>query len=444
MHFFKSFLYLFLVLGMSISLRTQATTEDRANELSRYQITEAKLKNGLRVCLKKSDLEPKEFDFQLFAIGGIAQLPAIDRPSGWLAGDIAWESGLNELNADELECALDDHSLEMNIKLGLFDRKIMAAGPTAELAYSLELVRLLFTNPQFNEAGLRQAIAQVRERFQKQEQACQIADEQTALKINLRNWYYTAPFNSLDLGKVELEKAKAIFKTFFFNPAEFTIVIVGDFDPKPVLAILEESLGSLPFYPVTQWPQPNPPSFPDGMTKKEFTGVARYRDSLTRLTFPLSSQAIDPTALDLLCFILKKGLTSEAILSEFKTNCFNISYAFPLFPYLHPCWLVIKFSSPAHQIQPICQCILKKMEKITVKAISEDEIKWAYQELGKKRAQASDNAYMLSLLADSYRAGWDITQLYALPSQEQEADILKKIIASYPFLNQYSIISFHP
>jgi zinc protease len=444
MCFFKYCLsvFLFCVCGM---LTAQPALESRAEELLRYQMTEVRLKNGLRVCLKRSYLEPEEFDFQLFAIGGLGHLPAAAQPSAWLASEIAWESGLDQMTADELECALDDHSVEMNVKLDLFDRQIKATGPTSELAYCLHLTKLLFTDPQFNEVGLQKALTQARQRFQRQEQANKVADEQTALKINLRNWYTITPFNSLDLGKVELQKAKELFKTFFSNPAEFMLIIVGDFDHQEVIALLEESLGSLPSSPVVQWSQPTPPSFPEGVTKKEFAGITRYRYSLTRLTFPLSTSIRDPMTLDLLCFILRQELTSESTPEELKKAYLNVSYSFPLFPYLEPCWLVIKFTSHADEIQSLSQGILAKMEKIQQQGTTEKAVKMAFQELAKNRTQMSDNAYILSLLADCYHAGWDVSHLYVLPNQDQqEKELLKKAIDCYPNLNQYSIISLHP
>ena len=83
MHLFK---HLFpLILTFSSIYFLHAEIDVYSHELSEYQITEIHLKNGLRVCLKKSDLESKEFDFQLFAIGGIAHLPLVDQPSAWLA-----------------------------------------------------------------------------------------------------------------------------------------------------------------------------------------------------------------------------------------------------------------------------------------------------------------------------------------------------------------------
>jgi hypothetical protein len=412
---------------------------------SRNHIIESTLKNGLRVCLKKSDLEANEFHFQLFAIGGIAHLPITDQPSAWLAANIAWASGLDQLSSDELECALDDHALEMDVKIDLFERKIEAAGPTPELDYCLQMTKLFFTHPQFNEVGLNEALAEARKRLQNIGQASKLADEETALKINLRNWYVMSPFHSLDLDKVNLQKAQYAFKKLFLNPAEFTFVIVGDFDPQQVMSLLEKSLGSLPPHPVMKLNPLDPPSFPDGITKKEFRGKTRYRESLTRLTFPLSVQTPDPTLLDLLCLTLKQELAFESAPGELDKICLNISYSFPLFPYLQPCWLAIKFSSSEQDAADLQQAIIKKLKKIKQRGITSKALQGALQELVSRREQVLDNAYTLSSITHFYKAGWKIEQLYLSPNQNgQEKEMMKKVTDCYPNLDQYSIISLHP
>jgi predicted Zn-dependent peptidase len=443
MPFLCHYLFLFSLWLSFFSAPLWAQT--RTDLLTRYQITELTLKNGMRICLKQSKLEPGEFDFQLFALGGFASLPTADQPSGWLAAEIAWESGLDQHTGDELECALDDHSIEMQIKLERFGRQIEATGPTTEIDFCLQLTRLIFTNPRFNEEGFKEALAHARHHLQQRAKENQLIDGEIFTKVNLRNWYTIAHFNLLDLNKIELKKAKDLFNAFFSNPAEFMLVLVGDFNPQEIIPLLEASLGSLPTYPVKKWDYPTPPAFPEGITKKEISGVTRYKTSHTHLTFPLSTQMIDPVTHDLLCSILKQRFLTEAAPNEQWRKDIVITHEFPLFPYMQPLWLIIKFTSSVSEVYSISQSILTTLENIKRTGISEKEFKTAYLELIANKPTSSDNAYDLSLLANYYRAGWDVLKLYELSDQEkQEKMMLKKVWDCYPNLNQYSIISLHP
>jgi zinc protease len=435
------FLFFLCLFSLSQDLRAQS----RAHDLARYHVTELTLKNGMRICLKQSAVEPQEFSFQLVAAGGYASLPVTDQPSAWLAAEIAWESGLDQQTGDELECALDDHSLEMKVQLGLFNRQIEAAGPVKELSYCLQLVRLLFTCPQFNENGLKDALAQARYQLQQKAKANKSIDGEMFTRVNMRNWYIVTPFNPLDLNKIELKKAEQLFKNFFSNPAEFTFILVGDFNSQEVIPLLEESLGSLAASPIKEWTIPAPPRFSEEITKKEFAGITRYKIGYTHLTFPLPCQTSNPLILELLCTILKRRFLAEESFHQQWKDGIKITHQFPLFPYLNPLWLVIKFTSSPSDAQLISQAILKALENIKQIGITEQEIKAAYEELMANRLNASDNDTELFLLANYYQAGWDILHIYTLPDEEkQEKIMLKKVLECYPNLSQYSIISLHP
>lgn len=425
---------------------TSVEAQTRATDLARYQITEVTLKNGLRVCLKQSSLEPYTFEFQLFAVEGYATLPISDQASAWVATDIGREAGLAQYTSDELENALDDHSVEMQTTLGPFDRQIEMTGPSTELPFCLHLICLLFTHPQFNEQSLKEVVAHTRQQLERKNKMSKlIMGSETFTKLNMRNWHIFSPFNSWDLNTIELAKVERLFKQFFSNPADFNLVLVGDFNSQEILPLLEESLGSLTAFPVLQPHALIPPAFPEGITQKGFSGIPRYQESYTYLTFPLDIQSIDPVTLDLLCICFKQRFVSEANSQEQWKKQLKISYRLPLFPYLKPLWLMIKFRSSADEVSSIRQAILKTLENIKQQGISEQEVKTAYLEFIMHKPVASNNAYEVAQLANYYRANWDILSLYALPDPEiKEKELFKKLKDCYPNLSQYSLISFHP
>jgi zinc protease len=443
---FMNFLYFTLFLfSLTFSL-AHAQTQTRSEDLTHYKITEMILKNGLRVCLKSSDLEKEEFSFLLSAVGGYAGLPAADQKSAWLATEIALESGLDQQSGEELKSTLDDRSILMGGMFGPFDRQIEATGPTSELAYCLRLTQLLFTNPQFNENGLKNALAQARNQLQQKAKAEQFIESDFFIKSNMKNWYMMTPFNIFDLDKIELPKAELLFKQFFSNPAEFVFILVGDFNPQEIIPLLENTLGSLPNYPVKKWIFPIPPPFPEGITKREkqLSGNSRFQETHTRMTFPLSPSSIDPLVLEFLDTILKQRFLAEVTPENQWKKEIKIGHQFPLFPHLDPLWLVISYTSPSCEVEDIRQSILQTLENIK-ETIAEKEIKTAYQKLVADRPAISNNAYELSLLANYYQASWDILTLYTLPYSEKDNNtMVEKVLECYPDLNQYSIISIRP
>ncbi len=217
------------------------------------------------------------------------------------------------------------------------------------------------------------------------------------------------------------------------------MVLVGDFDPEIVTPLIEKSLGTLPKQPSLHWNRPDPPLFPEGISKKEFSNTGN-KTTLTRLTFPLSTRMIELSTLDLLCSLLKNHFPSHR-----GSNCgMTINYEFPLFPLLDPAWLVIQFSSPASEICSTNQTILQTLTTIKKQGFTEKEVQNAYQELINRQANSDDLLSELSLLANCYIMKGDASMLYSPPKEDQVKEMLKKVLDCYPTLEQYSIISLHP
>lgn len=409
-------------------------------------IIETTLENGLRIYLKRSQIEPGDFHLQLFAIGGKASLPPNEQPSASLATKIAWESGLADLSGDKLECSLDDHSLELNVKIEKFDRHIEATGPLTELPYCLHLIKCIFTKPQFNEIGHKQAIANMQKSLLKKNKNNRISCDQALLKVNFKNWYAIAPLTLSDLHKVDLHKCEKIFKSFFSNPTDFTLVMIGDFDPSQMIILLKQYFEPLVSSKRTQLKIPTYPSFPKGITKKEFFGIGNLKNTSTRFSFPLNTNSINPLALDLLCTIIKQKLFEDQSPEDHWKKNIKIGCRFPLFPQLSPLWLLIKVVSEATSTNAICDSIMKTLHSLKSRGISKTELKAAYHDLLKHRPHSSDNAYEISLLSCYYRAGWNVNQLYLLSEldENQENELLKKVIECYPTLDQYTLLIIHP
>jgi zinc protease len=434
----KYFHFLFLLFFIFIS--AFIFSQELKADLTRKELKELTLQNGMRVCIKQSHKEPGEFAFQLFAIGGYGSLPAADRPSAFLAAETAWESGLGKQTGDELACALDDHAIDMEIEIGLFDRSIEAQGSISELGYSLSLARLLFTEPKFKEDAFKKVLKINRDKLQKKADNGKFPKREIFLKVNLRNWNVPSPMTLLDLDKVQLEKMAHLFKNFFSNPGEFILVLAGDFDPQVITPLIEKSLGTLPRQSSPCWNQPDPPLFPEGITKKEFSGTGCYKTSLTRLTFPLSTQAIKFSTLDLLCSLLKNHFPSNL-----GNSCgMTISYEFPLFPILDPAWLVIQFSSPPSEICSTNQTILQTLTTIKKQGFTEKEVQDAYHELINQQANSDDLLSEILLLSNCYIMKGNASMLYSPSKDAQAKEMLKKVLNCYPTLDQYSIISLHP
>ncbi len=445
----RPFAYLFISLSFSLIFSPFASWADtRECFLAQHHIKELTLKNGIKVCLKQTDYEKDAVVLQIFAMGGYAALATSDRPSGMLAADIAWESGLENKTADQLSFVLYQRSIEIETKIQMFDRHIEACSPTSHLSTCLKIIHLLFTQPKFEQGALKHVLANTRNYIQiKNLQEHKISRE-IFLKVHTQNGFLFNQLTLGDLDDVSLAKAEKFFKQCFSNPSEFTFILVGDFDTETVQPLLETYLGSIPNQQIKGPPNPPLPTFPEGIVQKEFRGSPYKKEILTRLTFPIPIKITDQTvhSLNSICYIIKNRIVQDLASSLPDKKRLEVSYEFPFFPQVDELWLIIQFSLPSdHEISSLTHQIIKSLGQLKTQGPSQEEInELIHFSSSIEEIEVKENAYVLSLLANYYRANWDIKSLYHPHSMTTEKENLINDLNRYLKLDQYSIISLYP
>jgi zinc protease len=449
----KLFLYLFVTLQLCIeplSVKTeklcQIAPESPLNKVVEYPAIELVLQNDLKVYLKKTEYEKGHYVFQLFAMGGYAAFPVEDRSVAILAPDIAWESGLGHQTADQLSIALYQQSIEIETKIQPFDRQIEVYAPTAKLIEGLQLVHRLFREPKFTLEGLKKATAKHQENLMVKSQ--QINAQQIFLNINTQNWDLYQPLDLNELKNIQLEHAQAIFKQCFSNPKDFVLVMVGDFELDDTIPLLEHYLGSIPIQEVKTLVNPNPPEFPEGITKKTFFGFSRYKKPLTHLTFPIPTHMTEEKTeiIDLICRLTKNRLLKTFRQVYDSKKKLEVNYEFPFFPQLDKSWLTIEFSSLSHETPEITQLILTTLQELKEEGPSQEEIEELREQLNERTTDLEENTYLLSVLANYHRADWNLHNVHSKKKDSilLEKEFIKNALNMYLKIDQYSMISLYP
>lgn len=403
-------------------------------------MTELTLKNGMKVCLFQTKFETDTIVFQLFAMGGYASLSPIDQPSGALAAEIAWESGLNNKTADQISFDLYQKSIELETKIQPFDRLVEAYCYTEDLPECLNLIHGLFTQPKFEQEALKRVIAKNHQAIR-----CKSPQElgmrEALLKLHTENWTIFDPLTLQDLDYVNLTKAEKFFKHCFGNPSEFVFVLVGDFELEAVEPIVYKYLESIPVNPIMGPTNPSSPLFPNGITRKKIEGY-RSKAPFVRLTFPVSEKTDQDTtkSLNLICHMIKSRLNKQ--LSPASCKNLEVSYEFPFFPKLDETWLTIQFLPiGCSNSNELIEQTVEALKKLKDQGPTQEELNDLIQILQSEEMDVEENTYILSLISNYYRANWDINSLKdKKPALKVENEMIKNEIKRYLQLSQYSII----
>lgn len=436
-------IFLFFLL---VPFLTWGTTLPPVEETAtKNSLIEFQLKNGLRVCLKPTSYEEETVVFQLFAMGGYACLSFADRPSGMLAIDIARESGLGDQTADQVSFNLYQQSIELSAKIQPFDRQIEAYCYTEDLESCLNVIHLMFTHPKFDPDAVKKTIAKARETIRsKTHQEMNIRE--AFLKLHNANSDVFSSLSLADLDYVSLFKAERFYRQCFANPSEFVFVIVGDFNPKEVLPLIEKHLGTIPSSSITGPINPSSPPFPPGITKKTLEGFARLKEPLTRLTFPIhvKMHGNATQTLNCLCHLIKDRLQKELGPNSW-TKKIDVSYEFPFYPKFDEAWLTIQFYTAATEHPHLfSNRIIQILSDLKQEGPTQTEVDHLFESLQAEDMEVEENTYLLSLITNYYRANWNLNDLNTSKKQlKLEKDMLKNQLNEYLQLDQYSITSLH-
>lgn len=422
------------------------SSADFKEKIGLYQI---ELSNGMKLWLKPGDQEEDEIAFHVAALGGFSSIVSDYPIAGELAVQLARESGFGGMTSEQFTTFLYEHSLEFEPKIGAFNRLIYADGESGSIGQLMKVVGKLFTDQKFSAEGWEEAQILTNESITKLSADDEYSFEQAYVNANTQNFPLFAKITTNDLKRANFENSKKIFSESFSNPADFVVVIVGDFKPVEVARMGVEYLGAIPktTQPV-KFALPFAVSFPSGITHRSIHAGIR-QGVLTHITFPLKVK-VDESNIHQVAFAcqlieasLRKVITEKMDISYGV----DVSYEFPLYPYLVSPWISIRFGSDDKNIERMTVIILKELTRLQSTGVSDADIESIKKlEEGSQDFWLQDNIYWGSMLTNYYYWGWNPEGIdyrnspFKGISRETMNPFLKKFIS----LDNYSVFSAYP
>ncbi|MBA3815693.1 MAG: insulinase family protein [Parachlamydiaceae bacterium] len=416
---------------------------------SDLNLTQLILKNGMTVWLKPTNFESDEIFIKLSALGGFASLNATDRPSGELAAQIAWESGLGELSTDQLSVLLYEHSLELATKIQPFSRIIEGTSGKEGLQEFLKCVNMIFTQHKLTEVGQKEALQNATKILSKIDSDSEQTYENAFLQVNTQNPTFLTPLSAKKLRNVDLQKAKAFYENCFTDPAPFACIIVGSFQLDEAKKLINKYLSVIPKKNSIHFFQDNfAVVFPPKITHKVITLAGRL-DSLTRITFPLQTNLNEKNipSMEFMCQIIEARLRAVITSKMEYSHGVDVSYEFPLYPLLDNSWISIRYRCDILGVNQIKDLILKELKMLQENGSVEQEmLEIKRLESGSEEFWLRDNYYWISMLSNYYLWNWSPEQIHKAESQTQNLtlDSINYMLKTYFILSNYSVITGMP
>jgi zinc protease len=215
-------------------------------ELPDIGVTVVRFSNGVEAWLKPTDFKNDQVVFTMYALGGASFAPPADFLNVSLAASYVSRSGIQGLNAIEIQKLLAGKIASASPSVSLSTHGFSGSAAPAELETSLQLLYQEFKAPgdDPDAFGLmkRQLEAAVANRGQSPGQVFGECLE----KVNTSNHYTSQPLTPERVATLDRAKMLAAYKERFANAADFTFFMVGTFRTDDVIPMLATYLGSLP------------------------------------------------------------------------------------------------------------------------------------------------------------------------------------------------------
>ena len=211
------------------------------------QSSEWMLSNGIKVIFHPTEFKADEILMRAFSKGGYSQVMTLDLPSAYMATSIVELSGIGRFNATQLEKALTGKTVSVSPEINENTENIGGSSSVKDFETMLQLTYLYFTAPRRDEKAYETLLALMRTQLANRDLNPKTAFSDSIQMMSSNHSDRTVIADMKMLEKVNLDKALAIYKARFANPADFTFIFVGNIDPNDanVKALICQWLGGL-------------------------------------------------------------------------------------------------------------------------------------------------------------------------------------------------------
>lgn len=321
---------------------------------------------------------------------------------------MALESGLGSFSFDQISTLFYQNSIDFDVKVTPFSRVINASTDRDGAKVLLEVIHLYFKQHQFTQTAFENVVRQTKETLDKQ--SWDDAFEAASMAINTDHFFSLQPLSPKDLSLVKQQDAQDFFNTFVANPADYTCIVVGNFDTQKMSEMIKQYLGTLQV-PTSRQPliRANLPPFPKGTITHEIPLPGRTA-SYARLTIPIQIKITEKNiqAVELLTLMIEAQLRSVIRKSLSSTQGIDVSYEMPMYPYLDHPWLVLQYHAEPRIVLKIKESILSTLDNMRKKELDADIFSSAISDLkSSDDFWTKNNEFWLSSLANYCLWEWN-------------------------------------
>lgn len=232
--------------------------------------TELVLSNGVTVTLKATDFKNDQILLSATRYGGLSNYDIKDKYSAENAAMMVGAMGYGEFSPTDMRKAMAGKSVTLNPSITQYNSGFSGSSSKKDLETMFQLMNLAVLEPRKDSALFRSVVTRNKAQVALLSANPQIAFIDTLYKVLYENnpLAPTAVPKAENFDKIDLDRAMTIYRERLGNVAGLHMVLVGSFDEKEMIALLEKYVAGLP--------ASGKASFTDNKVRP-FSGVNNFR-----------------------------------------------------------------------------------------------------------------------------------------------------------------------
>jgi zinc protease len=253
---------------LSSAPRSGKVTSTKKN--STLGTTELVLSNGVTVTLKPTDFKDDQILLSATRYGGLSNYDVKDKFSAENAAMMVGAMGYGEFSPTDMRKAMAGKSVSLNPTISQYNAGFSGSSSKKDLETMFQLLHLAVLEPRKDSALYRSVVTRNKAQVAMLSANPQIAFIDTLYKVLYENnpLAPTAVPKAENFDKIDLDRSLAIYRERLGNVAGLHMVLVGSFDEKEMIALLEKYVAGLP--------ASGKASFTDNKVRP-FSGVNNFR-----------------------------------------------------------------------------------------------------------------------------------------------------------------------
>ena len=407
----------------------------KVKENKKLGTKELTLSNGVKVVIKNTTFKNDQIMMTMVSDGGYSKVPVADLPSAYAATDVVENAGIAEYSLLDLQKYLAGKTISISPSISDYSEEISGSSSVKDFETMLQLVYLYFTNPRKDNEAFKSLIDQYYTILASRDSNPKVSFSDSISAVTNSHHERNIIMDLNWLAKVNQDKAYDIFRQRFSNPADFTVILIGNIEDNDQFRnLIATWIGGIPATGAKEKFVDNGIRSPKGVVKNyferemqtntasnriEYTGKLKYNQK-NRLVMNIIGELLSTRYLE--SIREKEG-------GSYGVGCAGYIQNIPT----TTAKLIMQFDTdPEKQVKLMGIIHKEVMDIIANGPIMEDFNKIKESMLKEYEVNVTTNKYWMSALTRYYQYNFDSTDFVDVLNSITPKDIqntLKKLVA---------------